>query len=164
LLDDSPDGLKARPPWLRDLDQRLVASVPWDELPVEPRVDFALLRSRIAALRADLEEIKVPQRYPGLFLERAFNAVHLLLARSFAPLDERKEAAVARLMAIPEYLEAVKPNLQQVPPQLLAAGLSPSAEGPAVVAGVWRTLLRTSPGEAGRLEIAGKPAPSGLRA
>ena len=76
LPDDSPDGLKARAAWLRDLDQRLVASVPWEELPVEPRVDFALLRSRIASLRADLEEIRLPQRYPGVFLDRAFNAVH----------------------------------------------------------------------------------------
>src|SRR5438552_1785281 len=51
MPDDSPDGLANRAAWLRDLDQRLVASVPWEELPLEPRVDFALLRSRIAALR-----------------------------------------------------------------------------------------------------------------
>ena len=54
LPDDSPEGLKDRAVWLRDLDQRLVASVPWDELPLESRSDFALLRSRIASLRADL--------------------------------------------------------------------------------------------------------------
>src|SRR5580765_6943401 len=46
MPDDSPDGLRSRSAWLRELDQRLVASVPWDELPLEPRVDFALLRSR----------------------------------------------------------------------------------------------------------------------
>ncbi|HXS82571.1 MAG TPA: DUF885 domain-containing protein [Methylomirabilota bacterium] len=162
LPDDSPDGLKARAVWLRDLDQRLVASVPWEELPLEPRIDFALLRSRIAALRADLEEIKVPQRYPGVYLERALNAVHLLLARSFAPLDERKEAAVARLMAIPDYLEAVKPNLQQVAPELLAASLTIAAQGPTFVDEVVRTLLRQFPGEAERLEHAGNRARSGF--
>jgi uncharacterized protein (DUF885 family) len=162
LPDDSPDGLKARAVWLRDLDQRLVASVPWEELPLEPRVDFALLRSRIAALRADLEEIKVPQRHPGVFLDRAFNAVHLLLARSFAPLDERKEAVVARLMAIPDYLEAVKPNLQQVPPELLAASLGTAAQGPTFVDEVVRTLLKQFPGEAERLEHAGNRARSGF--
>ena len=162
LPDDSPDGLKARSSWLRDLDQRLVASVPWEELPTEPRVDFAMLRSRIAALRADLEEIRTPQRWPGLFLERAFNAVHLLLARSFAPLDERKEAVVARLMAVPDYLEAVKPNLQQVPPELLAASLDMAAQGPTFVDEVVRTLLRQFPGEAERLEHAGNRARSGF--
>jgi uncharacterized protein (DUF885 family) len=162
LPDDSPDGLRARAAWLRDLDQRLVASVPWEELPLEPRIDFALLRSRIAALRADLEEIRLPQRYPGVFLDRAFNAVHLLLARSFAPLDERKEAVVARLMAIPDYLEAVKQNLQQVAPELLAASLVTAAQGPTFVDDVVRSLLRQFPGEAERLEHAGNRARSGF--
>jgi hypothetical protein len=162
MPDDSPDGLQSRSAWLRELDQRLVASVPWDELPLEPRVDYALLRSRIAALKADLEEIKVPNRNPGLYLDRAFNAVHLLLARSFAPLDERKEAAVARLMAIPEYLESVKPNLKQVPPVLLEASLEMAAHGPVFVDEVVRTLLRQFAGEAERLEHAGNRARSGF--
>ena len=162
LPDDSPDSLKERAVWLRDLDQRLVASVPWDELPLEPRVDYALLRSRIAALRADLEEIRVAQRNPALFLERAFDGVHLLLARSFAPLDERKEAAVARLMAIPDYLEAVKPNLQMVPPVAIEAALEMAAQGPGFVDEVVRTLLRSFPGEAERLEHAGQRARTGF--
>lgn len=162
LPDDTPDGLRARAAWLRDLDQRLVASVPWDELPLEPRVDFALLRSRIAALKADLEEVKVCQKNPGIYLDRAFNAVHLLLARSFAPLDERKEAAVSRLMAIPEYLDSVRPNLQQVPPVLLASSLEMAAHGPTFVDEVVRTLLRQFPGEAERLEHAGNRARAGF--
>lgn len=162
LPDDSPDGMKARATWLRDLDQRLVASVPWDELPLEPRIDFALLRSRIAALKADLDDVKVAQKNPGLYLDRAFNAVHLLLARSFAPLDERKEAAVARLMAIPEYLESVRPNLKQVPPELLESSLDMAAHGPVFVDEVVRTLLRQFPGEAERLEHAGNRARAGF--
>jgi len=162
LPDDSPDGLVARAGWLRDLEQRLVAAVPWEELPVEPRVDFALLRSRIAALRADLEEIRVPARNPGLYLDRAFNAIHLLLARAFAPLDERKEATVSRLMAIPEYLESVRPNLGQVPPVLLEASLGMAAQGPAFVDEIVRMLLRQFPGEAERLEHAGNRARAGF--
>ncbi len=162
MPDDTPEGQKARAVWLRDLDQRLVASVPWDELPLEPRVDFALLRSRIAALKAELEEIKVGQRNPSLYLDRAFHAVHLLLARSFAPLDERKEAAVARLIAIPEYLDAVKPNLQIVPPELLESSLELAAHGPVFVDDVVRLLLRQFPGEAERLEHAGNRARAGF--
>jgi hypothetical protein len=162
MPDDTPDGQKARAVWLRDLDQRLVASVPWDELPLEPRVDFALLRSRIAALKAELEEIKVGQKNPALYLDRAFHAVHLLLARSFAPLDERKEAAVARLIAIPEYLDAVKPNLEVVPPVLLESSLELAALGPTFVDDVVRTLLRQFPGEAERLEHAGNRARAGF--
>ena len=109
LPDDSPNGLRERTAWLRDLEQRLVAAVPWSELPLEARVDFALLRSRLSTLRAELEELRLPQRTPTLFLDRAFRAVHLPLSRTSAPADERKEAAVARLMAIPDYLPA-RPN------------------------------------------------------
>src|SRR5689334_25425335 len=81
LPDDSPDGLRARAAWLRDLDQRLVASVPWEELPLEPRIDFALLRSRIAALRADLEEIRVHSRNPLMYPQTALDGIFLLVAR-----------------------------------------------------------------------------------
>src|SRR5438874_262297 len=83
---------------------------------------------------------------------RAFTAVHLLLARSFAPLDERKEAAVSRLMGIPDYLESVRPNLRQVPPLFLEASLAMAAHGPTFVDEIVRTLLRQFPGEAERLE------------
>ncbi len=162
LPNDSPDGMKERAAWLRDLEQRLVASVPWDELPLEARVDFALLRSRISALRCELEEIKAPQRTPSLFLMRAFRSVHLLLSRSFAPLDERKEAVVARLMAIPDYLEGAQANLVGVPPELLEAGIGLAARGPAFVDDVVRRLLRQFPGEAERLEHAGSRARSGF--
>ncbi len=162
MPDDSPDGLRERATWLRDLEQRLVASVPWDELPLDARVDYALLRSRISALRSDLEEIRVAQKTPALYLLRAFHAVHLLLTRSFAPLDERKEAAVARLMAVPEYLEAVRPNLGTVPPILLETGIEMAAQGPAFVDDTVRQLLRHFPGETERLEHAASRARTGF--
>lgn len=162
LPDDSPEGLKERAAWLRDLDQRLVASVPWDELPLESRSDFALLRSRIASLRADLEEVRVPQKTPALYLTRAFQGVHLLLTRAFAPFDERKESAVARLMAVPDYLDAAKRNLDVVPDVLLETGIEMAAQGPGFVDDVVRQLLRQFPGEAERLEHAGSRARTGF--
>ena len=162
LPDDSPDGVRERSAWLRDLDQRLVASVPWDELPIEARMDFALLRSRISTLRADLEEIRVPQRTPTLFLMRAFRGVHLLLSGSFGPLDERKEAAVARLMAIPDYFEGACESLGAVPPELLDAGLDLASRGPGFVEDIVRRLMRQFPGESERLEHAGSRARAGF--
>lgn len=162
MPDDSPDGLKERSAWLRDLEQRLAASVPWEELQLEARVDHALLRSRISALRSDLEEIKVAQKRPAIYLMRAFQGVHLLLSRSFAPLDERKEAAVSRLMAIPEYLESAKANLDRVPPVTLRIALQMASQGPGFVDDVVRQLLRQFPGEAERLEHAGSRARTGF--
>jgi hypothetical protein len=162
LPDDSPDGLRERASWLRDLEGRLLASVPWDELPLESRVDFALLRSRISTLRADLEEVHVVSRTPTVPLMRAFQGVHLLLARGFAPLDERKEAAVARLMAVPDYLEGASSSLSAVPPELLEAGIELAARGPGFVDDVVRRLLRQFPGESERLEHAGSRARTGF--
>ena len=162
MPDDSPAGMESRAAWLRDLEQRLVASVPWDELPLDARVDFALLRSRIAVLRADLEESKLPRRTPSRFIQRAFHGVQSLLNRPFAPLDERKEAAVARLMAIPDYLEAVQPHFDVVPPELLEAGIELAGRGPTFVDDVVRRLMRSFPGEAERLEHAGSRARTGF--
>jgi hypothetical protein len=86
LPDDSPEGVRERIVWLRDLEQRLVASVPWQELPIEQRVDYGQLRSQLAAMRADLEEIKMYARNPSIYPETALAGVFLLMVRGFAPL------------------------------------------------------------------------------
>lgn len=162
MPDDSPEGLRERAAWLRDIEQRLAAAVPLGELPGELRVDHALLRSRIAALRADIEEIRMHQKHPGLFLARSFLGVQLLLSRSFAPLEERKEAVVERLMAIPAYLESAQANLGAVAPFLMAQSLKVAADGPGLVDDVLRTLMRQFPGEAERLEHAASRARTGF--
>ena len=162
LPDDSPDGVRARTSWLRDLDQRLVASVPWEELPLHQRVDYALLRSRIASLRVDLEDLKVYARNPARFPETALRGVFLLAARPFAPLEERKEPILARLMAIPDYLHEARASLGQVPEVLLDIASEVNASGPAFVEEVVRTLLRSFPGEAERIEHAGGRARAGF--
>jgi uncharacterized protein (DUF885 family) len=162
LPDDTAGGLQARAAWLRDLDQRLVATVPWDDLPLEQRVDFGLLRSRIAALRADLEEIKVWQRNPALYPQQALDGVYLLLAREFAPLEERKESILARLLAIPDYFDKVRPGLGRAPELLVEVASEANLSGPAFVDEVVRSLLRRFPGEAERIEHAGERARVGF--
>ncbi len=89
--DDSPDGFRDRAAWLRDLEQRLAATVTWEELPTEQRVDYAVLRSRLAVLRAELEETRPQERDPVRALETTLTGVALLVARPFAPLEDRKE-------------------------------------------------------------------------
>jgi len=162
LPDDSPAGFSERSGWLRDLDQRLVASVPWEELPTEHRVDYALLRSRLAVERAEIEEIRTHQRNPVLYPETVLRGVLLLLVRPFAPLEERKEGILARLMAVPEYLEAARENLQRVPPLYRELASEMNAGGLAFVDEVLRALLKSFPGEAERIEHAGERARVGL--
>jgi uncharacterized protein (DUF885 family) len=162
LPDDSPNGMRERTHWLRDIEQRLVASVPWKELPLEHRVDYALLRARIAGLRADLEEIKIHARNPGLYPETALRGIFYLLARPFAPLEERKEAILARMLAVPDYLKAVRPNLTQIPDAWLGIASEINLSAPMFVDEVMRTLVKSFPGEAERIEHAAERARIGF--
>lgn len=159
---DTPEGFGERASWLRDLEQRLLASVPWDELPTTQRVDYALLRSQLAVRRAELEEMRLHTKDPARYVQTALNGVYLLLARPFAPLDERKEHVVARLMAIPDYLAAAQQVLGNPAPIQVAIAREVAETGPGFVDDVTRVLLRAFPGEAERLEHAGKRARMGF--
>jgi Bacterial protein of unknown function (DUF885) len=159
---DSPEGFHDRSTWLLDLEQRLMASVPWEELPAEQRVDYAILRSRLATMRADLDDIRVPARNPVMYPRTALRGLFLLMARPFAPLQERKEAILSRLMAVPEYLAAARENLQEVPAEFLTIASEVNANGPAFVEDVVRTLTRSFPGEEERIEHAGGRARTGF--
>lgn len=162
LPQDTPDAFREESSWLRDLEQRLVASVPWDELPLEQRVEFALLRSRIASGRADLEEIR-PQAHDASRAPRvALRGLQLLFARPFAPLEERKEPLLARMMAVPEHLERARTALDQVSEVSLELAAEIGACGPVLVDDIVRSLLRTFSGEAERVEHAGERARVGF--
>ena len=162
LPNDSPDGFKERVKWLRDLELRLGASVPPGELSGEHRVDYEQLRSRIATMRADLEEIRIHSRNPAAYPETALTGIFLLLARPFAPLEERKEAILARLLAVPDYLKAARANLQQVPDVYLTIASEVNLSAPGFVDEVVRTLTKSFPGEAERIEHAGQRARVGF--
>src|SRR6266545_2933095 len=50
LPDDTPEGFRAHGAWLRDFEQRIVTAVPWEGLPAEARVDYAVMRSKVATM------------------------------------------------------------------------------------------------------------------
>ncbi|NOT34946.1 MAG: DUF885 domain-containing protein [Candidatus Eisenbacteria bacterium] len=162
LPNDTAEGLRERSVWLQDLEHRLVASVPWQELPVEHRADYGILRARLSALRADLDEVKIYAKNPVLYPETALHSVFLLLARPGTPLEERKEAILERMIAIPDYLAVAKKNLQQVPDQYLNIAADVTLSAPGFVEEVCRTLLKNFPGEGERIEHAGSRARKGF--
>jgi len=156
LPTDTPDGFRERSAWLRDLEQRLVASVPWEELPPAQRIDYALLRSRIAAMRADLEEIKVHAHDPAMFPELALRGLYILMQRPFAPLEERKE------MAIPDYLTTAQANLSRIPEPFIEIASQVTGTGPEFVDATMQSLRASFPGEAERIEEAARRARMGF--
>src|SRR5262249_33287507 len=95
---------------------------------------------------------------PSIYPETALAGVFLLLVRGFAPLEERKEAILARLLAIPDYLKAVRPNLKEVPDTYLGIASEVTLSAPAFVDDVTRSLVRSFPAEAERIEHAGDRA------
>jgi uncharacterized protein (DUF885 family) len=162
LPDDSPEGFAARLAWLRDFEGRLNSSLALDELPTAQRVDFTLLRSWVEWLAADLEQIHDPARNPVRYPETALMGVFLLMARPFAPLEERKEAILERMMAIPDYLANARANLRQVPEVFVTIASEVTATGPAFVDEVVRVLLANFPAEAERIEHGGERARMGF--
>jgi uncharacterized protein (DUF885 family) len=161
LPDDSRDGVQSRLAWLKDFEHRL-DQVPETALPTTQRVDHAYLRSRVATLRGEIEMLRVPARNPARYPERALHGVFLLLARPFAPLEERKEAILDRLIAIPDYLEAATKNLEPVPAVIVDTALEVTRSGPGFVEHVARTMRKSFPGEDERIEFAAQRARLGF--
>jgi uncharacterized protein (DUF885 family) len=162
LPNDSPEGFAERVAWLRDYEQRLTTRVIPAELSAAQRLDHTLLRSWVEWLRADLERIHGQTRNPVKYAETAMQGVFLLMARPFAPLEERKEAVVARMMAIPEYLTQASANLDRVPELFVTIASEVTMNGPLFVDEVVRVLLKSFPGEAERIEHAGERARMGF--
>ena len=133
LPDHSPEGMLSRMAWLRDLDQRLVLGVNWQELATEQRVDYALLRARIAGMRNDCEDLRTQTRNPAMFPQAALDSLFLLWTRPALPPQERKEALLDRMIAIPDYLKQARANLKEVPDAFLgvADGVHRSSAPPA---------------------------------
>jgi uncharacterized protein (DUF885 family) len=101
---------------LRELDELRSRTRP---LSADERLDLALLEGELrTTLRAE-EELRIPYRNPGSYLEDATYGVYLLMMRDFAPAEERARSATLRLKEVPRLLEEARGNLahpEEVPP------------------------------------------------
>jgi uncharacterized protein (DUF885 family) len=86
----------------------------------------------------------------------------MLMTRPFAPLDERKEAVLARMMAIPDYLSAAQVNLTKIPEPFIGLASDVAGTGPEFVDGTMQSLRASFPGEAERIEEAARRARMGF--
>jgi len=161
LPDDSPEGIEEQRAWLEDFEARLTA-LDVDTLPTNRRVEVALLEARVAGMKNDFDLMRCHQRNPVRYPETALNGLFVLYARPFAPLEERKEPIIQRMLAIPEYLQAAARNLRDVPQVYLEIASDMALSGPAFLDDVVRTLRGEFPGEAERIEHAGAEARIGF--
>jgi len=115
----SPDALSARTVelggHLREIEAfRLRREIVGDD----ERLDLELVETELKTLIRQ-EELRIPFRNPGSYLEDATYGLYLLLMRDFAPIEERVRAAASRLSAVPTLLEEARRNLShpaEVPP------------------------------------------------
>jgi uncharacterized protein (DUF885 family) len=112
LPDLSDEGVEES---LTTLDQALGAIDQVDDLALgtESAVDLEILRARIAGERFLLESL-APHTWNPLVANPG-TAIHLLLARDFAPVEQRLESLAGRLRAIPELLETARRSLTSMP-------------------------------------------------
>jgi hypothetical protein len=76
-------------------------------------VDAAMLRNRLESRLFDLEQLREAEWNP--LVTNPGNALHLLLARDFAPLADRLHALASRLAAVPEALATARQSLRNMP-------------------------------------------------
>jgi uncharacterized protein (DUF885 family) len=112
LADLSESGLaderRALDGWASRLD-----ALDAESLSAEHRVDAAILQNSIALRSFQLDELR-DHRWDPLAANPG-RAIYLVLAREFAPLPDRLEAAAGRLAEVPDSLAAARSQLGAMP-------------------------------------------------
>ena len=107
----TPEARQRKAAFHRTVLDRLDA-IPRDELSRANQIDAAMLRHRLRAGLWRLEHLQEwawdPVAYTGL----AGNAVYSLMARDFAPVEERLNHVTSRLTEFPRLLEQVRATLE----------------------------------------------------
>ncbi|GIE79268.1 hypothetical protein Aph02nite_52180 [Actinoplanes philippinensis] len=112
LPDHSAVGVSDRVAMLRDAGDALSGVDP-DGLDPEDQVDHAILTARVERALFELTEVREHEWNP--LEHNPGPLLHGLIARPFAPLDERLTSLAGRLGAIPDALATARAVLRDVP-------------------------------------------------
>ncbi|MDJ0812701.1 MAG: DUF885 domain-containing protein [Woeseiaceae bacterium] len=83
-----------------------------DTLSRANQIDYELLSSEIASRTWSLEELQEWAWNPLYFVNTAGSSIYNLVARDFAPVEQRLDNAAARLEQFPRFLEQARASLQ----------------------------------------------------
>lgn len=112
LPDLSPDGVTAQVAMLRDAANAL-AEVDPAGLDVQERVDHEVLSALVERGLFELTEVREHEWNP--LAHNPGPLLHALIARPFAPAEQRLESLTARLAAIPDTLAIARTVLRDCP-------------------------------------------------
>jgi uncharacterized protein (DUF885 family) len=117
-------------------------------LSLAKKVDLELLEHSLAvSIRRD-RELKPLTRDPGTYLG-VLETLFAMIARQYAPAEERARAVVARLEKVPAVIAAAKANLDNPPAVWTQVALEGSKEAPAFLKQVRSFLDATLKDDAG---------------
>ncbi|MGE5830820.1 MAG: DUF885 family protein, partial [Micromonosporaceae bacterium] len=120
LPDYSPDGLANRVRMLRSAADAL-AGLDEDALDAQQKVDHAQLTALVDSTLFDLTELREAEWNP--LTHNPGDLLFALVARPFAPAEQRLEAIAARLRALPDALAVARSSLTNCPRIHLETGI-----------------------------------------
>ncbi len=91
-------------------------------------VDFRLLKENVEGEIFELEEMKTAEWNPLVYNQSLANSLYLLIAREFAPAEERIPNIRKRMEGIPAVIAQAKTNLQH-PPKIYTETAIEQAQG-----------------------------------
>ncbi len=111
-LDDvSADARAKRLDWLRSFVERL-DRMDASKLSRQNQVDYALLRHALDAQLWKLTELREWEWNPLVYTGLAGDSIYALMARDYAPIQERLDNVAKRLEQLPRFLQQVRGTLQ----------------------------------------------------
>jgi uncharacterized protein (DUF885 family) len=96
--------------------QKLVGKIDLQQLSAEQRVDQWLLLNDINARLLTLENIRPWEKNPDIYSSSITNSIFVIMARTFAPPEQRLKSVIAREKQVPAVFQAARQNLKNSPP------------------------------------------------
>src|SRR5262249_45298887 len=115
LEDYSRAALEKQVALLKDF-QKLAAKVDTKQLSAAARVDHWLLLNDINGHLLALENIRMWEKNPDVYSGSITNSIFLIMARTFAPPEQRLKSVISREKQVPAVFQAARQNLKNPPP------------------------------------------------
>ena len=96
---------------MNDYGERL-GRLDWDQLSRENQIDAAILNNKVASSIFATKTLQEWAWNPMYYVNRSGSALYGLMARDFAPVDERLMSAASRLEKLPEMFAQARSELQ----------------------------------------------------
>jgi uncharacterized protein (DUF885 family) len=95
--------------------QKMLAKIDPQQLSPAVRVDHTLVLDDINAHLLTLEQIRPWEKNPDVYSSGITNSIFLIMARTFAPADQRLKSVIAREKQVPAVFQAARQNLKNPP-------------------------------------------------